>query len=156
MTELDRDLTEEEVVAEVNSDYAEKYGFADAEDYVFKSGKGLDADLIRYMSEMKNEPEWMLDIRLKAYEHFLEREDHLLALIDEYGGFAGVITLEDVLEELLGKEIVDETDRDESLREVAQRRREEVLEGLPLASGAPAHDETADAAPRDANTDSAS
>lgn len=74
----------------------------------------------------------------KILEHFLEREDHLLALIDEYGGFAGVITLEDVLEELLGKEIVDETDREESLREVAQRRRQQVLEGLgAVPSGAP-------------------
>ena len=77
----------------------------------------------------------------KILEHFLEREDHLLALIDEYGGFAGVITLEDVLEELLGKEIVDETDRDESLRDVAQRRRQQVLKGLHLASGAPHDDE---------------
>ena len=90
MTELDRDLTEEEVVAEVNADYAEKYGFADAEDYVFKSGKGLDADLIRHMSEMKGEPEWMLDIRLQAYEHFLERE------MPEWGADLGDIDFDDI------------------------------------------------------------
>jgi Fe-S cluster assembly protein SufB len=73
MSEFERELTEEEVVAEVNSDYAEKYGFSDAEDYVFKSGKGLNAELIRYMSAMKKEPEWMLDIRLEAFQHFLDR-----------------------------------------------------------------------------------
>lgn len=70
---IDRELTEEEIVSEVNQDYAEKYGFADVEDYVFKAEKGLDETKIRAMSKMKNEPEWMLDIRLKAYQHFLER-----------------------------------------------------------------------------------
>ncbi|MCP4419409.1 MAG: hypothetical protein GY805_22575, partial [Chloroflexi bacterium] len=67
------ELSEDEVVAQVNQDYATKYGFADAEDYVFKAEKGLDEDLIRTMSARKEEPEWMLDIRLKAYQHFLER-----------------------------------------------------------------------------------
>ena len=69
----DRDLSEEEVVASVNQDYATKYGFADEEDYVFKAEKGLNEDVIRHMSASKGEPEWMLDIRLKAYQHFLER-----------------------------------------------------------------------------------
>ena len=70
---IERDLTDEEVVASVNQDYATKYGFADTEDYVFKAEKGLNPEMIRAMSKMKNEPEWMLDIRLKAYQHFLER-----------------------------------------------------------------------------------
>lgn len=69
----ERELTEEEVVAEVNSDYATKYGFSDKEEYFFKAEKGLDEAVIRHMSLGKNEPEWMLDIRLKAYQHFLER-----------------------------------------------------------------------------------
>lgn len=65
----------------------------------------------------------------KALEAFLERDDHLFSLIDEYGGFAGVLTLEDVVEEVLGTQIVDETDTEANLREVARRRRAEVLEG---------------------------
>jgi Fe-S cluster assembly scaffold protein SufB len=69
----ERELTEEEVVALVNQDYATKYGFADAENYVFKAEKGLNEEIIRHMSRVKGEPEWMLDIRLKAYYHFLER-----------------------------------------------------------------------------------
>ncbi|GJM40123.1 MAG: Fe-S cluster assembly protein SufB [Ardenticatenaceae bacterium] len=69
----DSELTEEEVVGLVNQDYATKYGFSDEEDYVFKAEKGLDEALIRAMSARKEEPEWMLDIRLKAYQHFLER-----------------------------------------------------------------------------------
>ncbi len=75
MAELvqEREMTEEEVVALVNQDYATKYGFADVENYVFKAEKGLNEDVIRHMSQVKGEPEWMLDIRLKAYYHFLDR-----------------------------------------------------------------------------------
>ena len=65
----------------------------------------------------------------QALQSFLERDDHLFALIDEYGGFAGVLTLEDVVEQVLGRQIVDETDIDESLRDVAMRRRQDVLAG---------------------------
>ncbi|MFN2187830.1 MAG: Fe-S cluster assembly protein SufB [Candidatus Promineifilaceae bacterium] len=69
----ERQLTEKEVVAGVNVEYAAKYGFADTEDYVFKAEKGLTEEIIRYMSKMKGEPEWMLEFRMKAYKHFLER-----------------------------------------------------------------------------------
>ncbi len=48
-------------------------GWSDEEDYVFKPEKGLTEDLIRTMSSMKKEPEWMLDFRLKAYKRFLKK-----------------------------------------------------------------------------------
>ncbi len=41
---------------------------------------------------------------------FLRRRTHILAVVDEYGGLAGIVTMEDVIESLLGEEIVDETD----------------------------------------------
>jgi Fe-S cluster assembly protein SufB len=66
-------LTEEQVVASINREYADKYGFADVEDYIFKAERGLTEEVIRYMSMIKGEPTWMLDRRLKAYKHFLER-----------------------------------------------------------------------------------
>ena len=66
-------LSEDEVVAVVNADYAAKYGFSDVEDYVFKAEKGLNEEGVRTISMMKGEPQWMLDYRLRAYEHFLER-----------------------------------------------------------------------------------
>src|SRR5690554_2406940 len=68
-----QDLTEEEVVAIVNADYASKYGFSDAEDYVYKAERGLNEEVVRTISMMKGEPQWMLEYRLKAYEHFMER-----------------------------------------------------------------------------------
>jgi len=48
----------------------EKYGFKDPEHYVFKSQKGLNQEVVRQISEMKGEPHWMLDFRLKALEQF--------------------------------------------------------------------------------------
>ena len=45
-------------------------GWSDAEDYVFKPKKGLNESIVREMSEMKNEPEWMRTFRLRALKHF--------------------------------------------------------------------------------------
>jgi len=70
---IEQELSEKEIVAGVNIEYAEKYGFSDAEDYFFKAEKGLNEELIRYMSGTKGEPDWMLENRLKSYQHFLGR-----------------------------------------------------------------------------------
>lgn len=50
-----------------------KYGFREEENYVYKAEKGLNEDVVRKISEMKNEPQWMLDMRLRAYHHFMQR-----------------------------------------------------------------------------------
>lgn len=63
----------------------------------------------------------------QVLHNFLDLHQHLFAVLDEYGGLAGVISLEDILEELLGREIVDESDITDDMRELAQKRREQVL-----------------------------
>src|SRR5512136_162757 len=50
-----------------------KYGFHDEEHYFFKSQKGLSREVVENISHMKDEPQWMLDFRLKALDHFLAR-----------------------------------------------------------------------------------
>ena len=50
-----------------------KLGWSDEEDYAYKPKKGLDDDMIRSMSSMKDEPEWMLDFRLKSHQRFTRR-----------------------------------------------------------------------------------
>ncbi len=63
----------------------------------------------------------------QAMDQFITRQEHIFLAVDEYGGTAGIITLEDVIETLLGVEIVDETDSVEDMRklarELAERRR---------------------------------
>ena len=48
-------------------------GWSDPEKNVFKPEKGLNEDIIRKMSEIKEEPEWMLEYRLDAYKKFLKK-----------------------------------------------------------------------------------
>jgi len=48
-------------------------GWSDEEDYVFKPRKGLNEELLREISAMKGEPEWMLEFRLKSYQRFLRK-----------------------------------------------------------------------------------
>jgi Fe-S cluster assembly protein SufB len=50
-----------------------KYGFSDPEKFSFKAEKGLNEDLIRKISNLKGEPGWMLDLRLKAYRLYLDK-----------------------------------------------------------------------------------
>ena len=50
-----------------------KLGWSDEEDYAYKPKKGLDDDMIRSISSMKDEPEWMLDFRLKSHQRFTRR-----------------------------------------------------------------------------------
>jgi CBS domain containing-hemolysin-like protein len=56
---------------------------------------------------------------------FLRRRRHLFGVIDEYGNIIGIVTLEDLLEELIGEEIVDETDKVVDTREAARKRSEQ-------------------------------
>jgi len=50
-----------------------KYGFFEPEKYVFKARRGLSADVVREISHMKSEPDWMRAFRLHAYEHYAQR-----------------------------------------------------------------------------------
>jgi Fe-S cluster assembly protein SufB len=57
----------------INSMGDYKYGFKDPEVHVFKSRKGLNEEIVREISAMKGEPDWMLKFRLKALDHFKQR-----------------------------------------------------------------------------------
>lgn len=50
-----------------------KYGFRDEDVSVFKTRKGLDEEVVKQISAMKGEPQWMLEFRLRALAHFLKR-----------------------------------------------------------------------------------
>ncbi len=54
----------------VNDDYA--YGFSDNHKSVYDTGRGINEEIVRKISEMKKEPEWMLNYRLRAFKKFNE------------------------------------------------------------------------------------
>ncbi|MCK5633631.1 MAG: Fe-S cluster assembly protein SufB [Anaerolineales bacterium] len=67
-----------------------KYGFSDPDVSVFKTRKGLNREVVEQISAMKGEPQWMLDYRLKAFEHFLERP------MPTWGGDVGNLDLDNI------------------------------------------------------------
>lgn len=66
----------------------------------------------------------------RTLELMLEHKRHMLVVVDEFGGFAGVVSLEDILEEILGEEIVDEFDQVADLRALAIERRTAALQRM--------------------------
>lgn len=56
------------------------------------------------------------------FERLLDKREHIALVVDEYGGVAGVATMEDVVETLLGMEIVDEADTVQDMRAMARAR----------------------------------
>lgn len=68
-----------------------QYGFHDStENYTFKSRKGLDQEIVRQISAMKNEPQWMLDFRLKSLDIFFSRPN------PQWGGDLDQIDFQDI------------------------------------------------------------
>ena len=66
-------MAEATLAPSTKENYTEQYGFHDKENYVFKAERGLNADVVRGMSKMKGEPDWMLQFRLKALDIFLKK-----------------------------------------------------------------------------------
>ena len=56
-----------------------------------------------------------------AFDQFLEQRANILLVVDEYGEVKGILTMEDVLETMLGLEIVDESDKSRDMQELARR-----------------------------------
>ncbi len=57
---------------------------------------------------------------LEVFERLVDGREHIALVVDEYGGTSGIVTMEDVIETLLGLEITDETDRDEDMQSLAR------------------------------------
>ncbi|MFM7317170.1 MAG: Fe-S cluster assembly protein SufB [bacterium] len=76
-------------VAGIKEEY--KYGFRESEDhYNYKSGKGLTRRTVEEISEMKQEPQWMRDFRLKALEVFYQKA------LPQWGGNLNELDFQDI------------------------------------------------------------
>ncbi len=60
------------------------------------------------------------------WEKLLEKKEHICVIIDEYGSMRGIVTLEDVIETMLGFEIVDESDEVVDMQQLAKEQWEEM------------------------------
>jgi len=56
------------------------------------------------------------------FEQLMKKQEHIAIVVDEYGGFAGVVTMEDLVETLLGMEIIDEVDNIEDMQKMARKK----------------------------------
>ena len=59
----------------------------------------------------------------RIFLDFFDKHQHLFVVVDEYGSVTGVISMEDILEEIIGREIVDESDTARNMRELARLRK---------------------------------
>ncbi|MEJ7550661.1 Fe-S cluster assembly protein SufB, partial [Staphylococcus hominis] len=67
-----------------------KYGFHDEDVSIFRSERGLTENIVREISKMKDEPEWMLDFRLKALKLFYKMP------MPQWGGDLSELDFDDI------------------------------------------------------------
>ena len=128
---LDASLTAEEALPEVNSkgltripvyedDREHIVGYVMLQDLsAARTSKQDDVQLRAIAKPISFIPETVNCLTLLTT--FLKNRRHIAIVSDEYGGVAGLVTLEDLIETLLGEEIVDETDRVVDLQQSARQ-----------------------------------
>lgn len=60
-------------ILDIKENYETRYGFSDPEKYAFRAKKGLSEEIVKQISAIKGEPEWMTDFRLKALKIFYSK-----------------------------------------------------------------------------------
>lgn len=95
--------------------------------YVLKADLLLEMARDRFSTQLKEQvrkvlfvPEYQ-SVR-ELFEVLVTKQHHIALVVDEYGGIAGVVTMEDVVETLLGLEIVDESDVEQDMRALARKQ----------------------------------
>lgn len=102
-------------------DIDEMIGFILRDDLLMAAAQGNEnQSLVSLKREIMTTPE--LSSLSELLENMLDRRAHIAVVIGEYGGTNGLVTLEDVVETLLGTEIVDEIDREEDMQVYARNQ----------------------------------
>ena len=69
------------------------------------------------------------------FNDLLEKREQIAIVVDEFGGMAGIVSMEDVIETMLGKEIIDEMDHTDDMRELARRKWKQRAKKIGLIEG---------------------
>ncbi len=96
-------------------------GYVLKDDLLLYAARGeTDVEMRHFKRDFLVVPEGLALPQL--FERLLDRGEHIALVVDEYGGVAGIVTMEDVVETLLGLEIVDEADADTDMQVLARER----------------------------------
>jgi len=123
------DLTHSRILVydDENDDYV--VGYALRQDVLEKMAEDKFSTTVReitrpILSFPEDEP------LVNIWEKLLAKKEHISVIIDEYGTFRGIVTLEDVIETMLGQEIVDETDEVVDMQEYAKEQWEKAQKDI--------------------------
>jgi len=102
-----------------NKDRDDITGFVLKDDILLAQAKDMhDSQLKEFRREIKAVPS--TNSVSELFEFLLDNREHIVLVVDEYGGMEGIVTLEDVVETLLGLEIVDEADKTVDMQALAR------------------------------------
>ncbi len=114
------------------NDFDEVRGFVLRYDILLHAAEDNGATTLEELSRPIEAVSWDLPLR-GLFERLMDRRAHIALVLDEYGGTSGIVTLEDLVETLLGLEIVDEGDRVEDMQELARQQWRQRAARLGLA-----------------------
>lgn len=104
-----------------HEDHDDVTGFVLRSDLLLAQARGNNKNPLEiYRREMPSLPESITLAR--AFNALQQERAHMTLVVDEYGDMQGILTLEDIMETLLGQEIVDETDDSVDMQDVARRK----------------------------------
>lgn len=112
-------------------------GFVLKNDILLQHARGdAESKLKEFRRELSAIPETIS--LFNTFEFLLDHREHIALVVDEYGGIEGLVTLEDVVETLLGLEIVDEADINVDMRSLAKARWQKHAQRLGIMQEQPA------------------
>lgn len=107
----------------------------DISGYVLKDDVYKDLAENKYQKQLKNLKRNLLVVNRDVpipnlFEKLVQEREHVALVVDEYGSVSGIVTMEDVIETLLGLEIMDESDTDSDMQQLARKNWEDRAKRL--------------------------
>lgn len=107
-------------------------GFVLRDDVLLKNSQGQGDELLATLKRSIHVVPNTMPLSM-LFDCLLEQRQHIAIVVNEYGGTEGLVTIEDLVETLIGAEITDELDKVEDMRTLARRLWKERAQGLGIA-----------------------